>query len=71
MLFITCRRKREKNDNKEIVHKWFTLGISGEIYDKSLFESFCSIKKRRPDWFRQRIKVSDNGWIQVVWGIVH
>ena len=45
MLFITRRRKREKNDNKEIVHKWFTLGISGEIYDKSLFESFCSIKK--------------------------
>ena len=53
-----CRRKRKKNDNIETVHKcytkeleWlgYTLGISGEIYDKSLFESWCSI--RRPDYY--------------------
>ena len=68
MLFIMCRRKKKKKDkkrkgkeNKEIVRKLYTLGISGEIYDKSLFKSWCSI--RRPDYFRQRIKDSDNGWI--------
>ena len=41
-----CRRKKKKKDkqrkgkeNKEIVRKLYTLGISGEIYDKSLFKS--------------------------------
>ena len=29
MLFTMCRRKRKrKHDNKETVHKWYTLGIS-------------------------------------------
>ena len=58
-----CAEGKEKKgkDNKETVHKWYTLVISGEIYDKSLFKSWYSI--RRPDYFRQRIKDSDNGWI--------
>ena len=26
-----CQRKRKINGNKETVHKWYALGISGEI----------------------------------------
>ena len=40
-----CRRKKKKKDkqrkgkeNKEIVRKLYSLGISGEIYDKSLLK---------------------------------
>ena len=34
--FSLCAKKKGK-DYKKIVHKWYKLGISGEIYDKSLY----------------------------------
>ena len=59
---LCAEEKREKGkDNKEIVLKWYMQEISREIYDKLLFKSLCSV--RRPDYFRQRIKDSDSGWI--------
>ena len=54
--------KKKEKDNKEIVHKWYKLGIGGERYDKSLFKSWCD-RSRRPYYFRQRIK--DSGWMNL------
>ena len=31
MLSLCAEEKGKKNENKETVHKWYTLGISGEI----------------------------------------
>ena len=35
MLLIMCQKKKKGKDNKDIEHKWYKLGISGEICDKS------------------------------------
>ena len=51
--FSLCAKRKKGKGKKDIVHKWYKLGISEEVHDKLLFNSWFSIRKsvEKRSWY--------------------